>query len=199
MPEGWAVVYQAYSKVEADDIRRTLEGGGFQVLTVGDSGQMRQPAVITLSVPQADASDAREFLRQERVRQQDLTGEAPANAINGAVQEVVDLRKAHAPSACKYCNIATLDISEKDLGAREIALLRAAGLGVNAASFSDFEPGERICTECASRDVQCDICERELDALLDQGMYRRALDDEAYICGRCVEALETAIASQRDW
>jgi pyruvate formate-lyase activating enzyme-like uncharacterized protein len=185
--------------VEADEVRRTLEGAGFQVLTQGDRGIMRQAVLMTLSVPQADANDAREFLRQDRARQHDLSGEAPADAVNNAAQEVVELRKDHTPKACKYCNIATLDVSEADLASHQIALLRAVGLGVNAASFSDFEPGERICTECANRDVQCEICERELDALLDQGIYRRAIDDEAYICARCVEALDTAIDSQRDW
>lgn len=191
-------MYEAYSKLDADEIRRTLEGGGFQVLTEGDMG-MRSRGSITLSVPQQDAKDAREFLRQERARAEGAAGEAPADAIAGAVDQVLAVRKDHSPAPCKYCSIQTLDVSEADLSSQQVALLRSAGLGVNTASFSDFEPNERICTECANHDVECDLCARGVDGLLDQGMYRRVNEDEAYICARCVEALDAALESQRDW
>ena len=80
-----------------------------------------------------------------------------------------------------------------------IALLRAAGLGVNSATFSEFETGERICSECAGHEVTCDLCDRTVDAFIDGGEYRRANDDEAYICSACRGRLEDQLQQARDW
>jgi len=77
--------------------------------------------------------------------------------------------------------------------------LRAGGLGVNSATFSDFEPGERICTDCAGHEVACDVCGRVLDAFLDEGEYRQVKDDEGYVCTSCVGRLEDELENDRDW
>ena len=102
-------------------------------------------------------------------------------------------------AACKYCGIPTLDVGEMGLDSHVIALLRAAGLGVNSATFSEFEPGERICSECAGHEVTCDLCGRDVDAFLDGGEYRRANDDEAYVCSECRGRLEDQLQTARDW
>jgi hypothetical protein len=86
-----------------------------------------------------------------------------------------------------------------ELDSRMIALLRAAGLGVNTATFSEFEAGERICTECAGHEVECDVCGRVLDAFLDEGEYQQAKDDEAYVCSGCRGRLEDQLQADRDW
>ena len=86
-----------------------------------------------------------------------------------------------------------------DLDSRTIALLRAAGLGVNSATFDEFEPGERICSECAGHEVTCDLCGRVLDAFLDGGEYRRANDDEGYVCSACRGQLDDQLQPARDW
>lgn len=86
-----------------------------------------------------------------------------------------------------------------ELDSRMVALLRAAGLGINSATFSDLEPGERICTDCAGHDVSCEICGRILDAYLDRGEYVRARDDEAYVCSDCRGRLEDHLQADRDW
>jgi hypothetical protein len=80
-----------------------------------------------------------------------------------------------------------------------IALLRVAGLGVNTATFSEFEAGERICTDCAGHEAACEVCGRVLDAFLDEGEYRRAKDDEAYVCSGCRGRLEDELQADRDW
>jgi len=92
-----------------------------------------------------------------------------------------------------------LDVGEGDLDSRRVALLRAVGLGVNSATFSEFKPGERICTECAGHEVTCDVCGRELDAYLDGGEYRGMNEDEAYVCSVCRGRLEDQLEPSRDW
>ena len=109
------------------------------------------------------------------------------------------MRKQHDVAACKYCGIPTLDVGEVELDSRMIALLRAAGLGVNSSTFSEFQPGERICSECAGHEVTCELCGRVLDAFIDEGEYWRANDDEAYICSPCIGRLEDQLQSARDW
>jgi hypothetical protein len=123
----------------------------------------------------------------------------PAKNLEDAAQEILELRQQHEVAACKYCGIPTLDVGEIELGSRMIALLRAAGLGVNSATFSEFEPGERICTDCAGHEVECELCGRVLDAFLDEGEYRQAKDDEAYVCSSCRGLLEDHIQPDRDW
>jgi hypothetical protein len=100
---------------------------------------------------------------------------------------------------CKYCGIPTLDVREDELESRQVALLRAAGLGVNRASFTDFEPGERICTECAAHEVECDLRGRQMDGFLDGGIYRRADADQAYVCTGCAGRLDDALEATKDW
>jgi len=116
-----------------------------------------------------------------------------------AAQEILDLRQQHEVAACKYCGIATLDVSESELTSHQVALLRAVGLGVNSATFSEFQPGERICSECAGHAVTCDVCGRELDAYLDGGEYRGMNADEAYVCSECVGRLEDQLQTSKDW
>src|SRR5207245_10749387 len=99
----------------------------------------------------------------------------------------------------KYCGIPTLERREDELESRPVALLRAAGLGVNSASFTDFEPGERICTDCAAHEVECDLCGRQMDSFLDGGVYRRANADEAYVCTRCAGRLDESLERDRGW
>jgi hypothetical protein len=161
---------------------------------------------ITISVPSKDGDDAREFLRSKTTLMPS-TSEATASATDGdqteslddAAQEVLRLRRDHQVASCKYCGIPTLDVSEAELESHAIALLRAAGLGVNSATFSDFSAGERICTECAGHEVTCDLCGRTLDAFIDEGQYVRARDDEAYVCLPCIGRLEGELADSRDW
>jgi hypothetical protein len=38
-----------------------------------------------------------------------------------------------------------------------------------------------------------------LDAFLDEGEYRRAKDDEAYVCSDCRGRLEDELQTDRDW
>lgn len=124
---------------------------------------------------------------------------APLENLEDVAQEIVELRREHDVAACKYCRIPTLDIWEMELDSRMIALLRAAGLGVNSATFSDFEPGERICTDCVGHDVSCETCGRIIDAYLDSGKYVRARDDEAYVCSDCRGRPEDQLQADRDW
>ena len=160
-----------------------------------------------MSVPSEDAEDAREFLKQKTSLMPDEATPArldedtslPAESLEDLGQEILALRRQHVVAACKYCGISTLDVSEMDLDSRMIALLRLAGLGVNTATFSEFEPGERICTDCAGHEVECDVCGRVLDAFLDEGEYRRAKDDEAYVCSSCRGRVEDQLQPDRDW
>ncbi len=163
------------------------------------------PGTLTVSVPSEDADDARSFLKEKTslfsTESSPLSApaETPIESLEAVVQDILELRKQHEIAACKYCGIPTLDVGEGDLDSRTIALLRAAGLGVNSSTFSEFQPDERICSECAGHEVTCELCGRVLDAFIDEGEYRRANDDEAYICSPCVGRLEDQLQSARDW
>ena len=209
----WTVVYQTPSQLDADLVRATLEVAGYAVWVQGGNA----PAVatptygssgaLTVSVPSEDADDAREFLKQRTGLLPDVaTAESPSDetslpqeSLEEVDQEILELRRQHEVAACKYCGISTLDVGEMELDSRMIALLRVAGLGVNTATFSEFDPGERICTDCAGHEVECDVCGRVLDAFLDEGEYRRAKDDEAYVCSSCRGRVEDQLQPDRDW
>jgi hypothetical protein len=164
------------------------------------------PEAITVAVPAEDADDARDFLRQKTnllsnagtATLTDEVAEEP-ESIEAVAGEVLALRRQHEIAACKYCGIPTLDVSEAELDSHKIAILRAAGLGVNSATFSEFQAGERICTDCAGHEVSCDLCGRTLDAFLDEGQYRQASEDEAYVCSQCMQLLEDQLERDRDW
>lgn len=209
----WTVIYQTPSPMDADLVRTTLEVAGYPVWVQGGN----PPSVITptydtsgaltVSVPSEDADDARVFLKQKTSLMPDDAipagpdGETsvPQESLEEVDQEILELRRQHEVAACKYCGISTLDVGEMELDSRMIALLRVAGLGVNTATFSEFDPGERICTDCAGHEVECELCGRVLDAFLDEGEYRRAKDDEAYVCSSCRGRLEDQLQAKRDW
>jgi hypothetical protein len=149
-------------------------------MTLPEGGQMRPES-------SSDGTDA------------DAPDEPQTETIDEAVTEVLRLRRQHQVAACKYCGIPTLDVSEATLESHAVALLRAAGLGVNSATFSEFQSGERICSVCSGHEVTCDLCGRTLDAFLDEGEYRQVNEDEAYICASCKESLETRLEDDRDW
>jgi len=209
----WTVVYQTVSPSDADLVRMTLEVAGYRVSIEGESSPSSflpsydTPGGLTVAVPSEDADDARDFLRHKTsLLAQDGEPPVPADDSVGqpeslaeVAQEILEVRRQHDVAACKYCGIATLDVGEIGLDSRMIALLRSAGLGVNSATFSEFEPGERICTDCAGHDVSCELCGRVLDAYLDGGDYRRAKDDEAYVCTECRGRLEDQLQPDRDW
>lgn len=211
----WTAIYETRSSSDADLVRTTLEVAGFRVAIDGADAVPSSfladdaPRALTISVPSEDADDARDFLRDKTslpaatvppdAAFADDQTPLQTEAIDDAAKEVLELRRQHEVAACKYCGIPTLDVSEADLESHAIALLRAAGLGVNSATFSDFQPGERICTECAGHEVTCDLCGRTLDAYLDEGEYRRANADEAFICSACLGQLEDKLDSDRDW
>ena len=209
----WTAIYETPSPTDADLVRTTLEVAGYRVAVLGgNSPGVFSPGIVTssaltVSVPREDAEDARDYLKQKTSL---LTHEpAPATAddetsppqesLADVAQEILELRRQHEVAACRYCGIATLDVGEIELDSRMIALLRAAGLGVNTATFSEFEPGERICTDCAGHEVECEVCGRLLDAFLDQGEYRQVKDDEAYVCSGCRGRLEDQLQADRDW
>jgi hypothetical protein len=160
-----------------------------------------------VAVPAEDADDARDFIRQkmstlpstENAEAPDEDTAGAVESIENAAQEILNLRREHEAAACKYCGIATLDASETELDSHKVALLRASGLGVNSATFSEFQAGERICSDCAGHEVTCDLCGRTLDAFLDEGEYRQANDDEAYVCSPCIARLEEQLQPDRDW
>jgi len=210
---GWTAIYETRSASDADLVRTTLEVAGYRVSIEGASSPTSfipsydTPAMLTIAVPTADADDAREFLRQktsllprddEGLAADDDSTSQP-ESLADATKEILELRHQHEVAACKYCGIPTLDVGEMGLDSHVIALLRAAGLGVNSATFSEFEPGERICSECAGHEVTCDLCGRDVDAFLDGGEYRRANDDEAYVCSECRGRLEDQLQTARDW
>lgn len=204
--EDWTTVYETHNRIDADLVRTTLEGAGFQVMERGDTGMfVNGPPTsfggsIALAVPPEDADDARRLLKDEPKPRGETPdpGSGPISVAQAA-DDVVALRGDHLVAGCKYCGIPTLDVREDELESRQVALLRAAGLGVNSASFSEFEPGERICTECAAHAVECDLCGRRMDGFLDGGVYRRADADEAYICTNCAGRLDDALEAARDW
>ena len=216
-PSEWTAVYETRSPSDAELVRTTLEVAGYRVsIDSPEPGPLGMravdgPSALTVSVPAEDADDARDFLREKtslvtnaptEPAAEDAQGQtAPAQTetVEDAAKEVLELRSQHQVAACKYCGIPTFDLSEIDLESHAIALLRAAGLGVNSATFSDFEAGERICSECAGHEVTCDLCGRTLDAFLDGGQYRRANDDEAYVCAPCMGQLEARLDAGRDW
>jgi hypothetical protein len=216
-PSGWTEIYQTRSSSDADLVRTTLEVAGFKVSVQGGGSPASfipsydGPAAITISVPSGDADDARDFLKQKTsfvsdVAQPDAQGEAVSaeeadqpESMHDAVKEILELRRGHQVAACRYCGIPTLDIGEQELDSHKVVLLRSAGLGVNSATFSDFQPGERICSECAGHEVTCELCSRAVDAFLDEGDYRRANDDEAYICASCRDRLDDRLTTDRDW
>lgn len=207
----WTAVYQTQSPSDADLVRTTLEVAGYRVWVQGGLAPSVFPpgidtsSALTVSVPADDADDARDYLKQKTSllpHEGDSTEDgdtAPPEGLADVAAEILELRRQHEVAACKYCGIATLDVGEIELDSRMIALLRAAGLGVNSATFSDFEPGERICTDCAGHDVACEICGRVLDAFLDEGEYHQVKDDEAYVCRGCVGRLEDQLQAERDW
>jgi hypothetical protein len=209
----WTVVYQTPSQMDADLVRTTLEVAGYAVWVQGGSATgvappiYGSPGALTVSVPSEDADDAREFLKQKTgLLPDDASAESPGDetplpreSLEDLAQGILTLRRQHEVAACKHCGISTLDVSEVDLDSRMIALLRVAGLGVNTATFSEFEPGERICTDCAGHEVECEVCGRVLDAFIDEGEYRRAKDDEAYVCSSCRGRVEDQLQPDRDW
>jgi len=210
-PEGvdWTGIYETRSPTDADIVRTTLEVAGFRVAIEGaePTSIIPFPSALTVAVPSADADDARDFLRQKTSLLSpddaapvlaDDTADQP-ESVADAVQSILELRRQHELADCKYCGIPTLDVGEHVLDSRMIALLRAAGLGVNSATFSEFEAGERICSECAGHEVTCDLCDWTVDAFIDGGEYRRANDDEAYICSACRGRLEDQLQQARDW
>ena len=205
----WTIVYETPSASDADLVRTTLEVAGYRVtIEAATASDIFRPAPqITVAVPTEDAEDARDFLKLKTglLPRDDATGSTeeepstPPESLADVTLDIMKLRREHEVAACKYCGIPTLNLSESELDSRTIALLRAAGLGVNSATFSDFEPGERICTDCAGHEVACEICGRVLDAYLDGGEYRRAIDDEAYVCSGCRGQLEDQLQATRDW
>jgi hypothetical protein len=204
--EDWTTVYETHNRIDADLVRTTLEGAGFPVMERGDTGMFaggpptNLAGFIALAVPPEDADDARALLKdQSKPGAEEVDGGSGPVSVGQAANDVLAFRADHTPAGCKYCGIPTLDLREDELESRQVALLRAAGLGVNSASFSDFEPGERICTECAAHEVECDLCGRRLDGFLDGGVYRRADVDEAYLCTACVERLDDALEATKDW
>src|SRR5437660_2306529 len=209
----WTTIYETKSAIDADLVRTTLEVAGYRVSVENAQAAPSfiptygEPATLTIAVPTEDADDAREFLRQKtsllsvdarRPDAADADASKP-ESLADASEEILALRRQHEVAACRYCGIPTLDVGEADLGSRMIALLRAAGLGVNSATFDEFEPGERICSECAGHEVTCDLCGRVLDAFLDGGEYRRANDDEGYVCSACRGQLDDQLQPARDW
>jgi hypothetical protein len=204
--EDWTTVYETHNRIDADLVRTTLEGAGFQVMERGDTGLFvggpptNFAGFIALAVPPQDADDARTFLKDQSKRQPEPSpGAGGPISVDQAADDILALRMRHVVAGCKYCGIPTLDLREDELDSREVALLRAGGLGVNSASFSDFEPGERICTDCAAHDVECELCGRRMDGFLDGGVYRRANEDEAYVCTACAGRLDDALERSRDW
>ena len=206
----WVVIYETPSASDADLVRTTLEVAGYRVSVEGGGAAASfipsydASGKLTIAVPANDADDARDFLRNKT----SLVTEPPSptllaapqpETVEDAATEILDQRRQHEVAACKYCGIPTLDVRELDLDSRMIALLRAAGLGVNSSTFSEFESGERICSECAGHEVTCELCGRTLDAFIDEGEYRRANDDEAYICSACRSRLEDQLEPARDW
>ena len=206
----WTVIYETPSASDADLVRTTLEVAGYRVSVEGGGAAASfipsydASGKLTIAVPAKDADDARYFLRNKT----SLVTEPPSptllaapqpETVEDAATEILDQRRQHEVAACKYCGIPTLDVRELDLDSRMIALLRAAGLGVNSSTFSEFESGERICSECAGHEVTCELCGRTLDAFIDEGEYRRANDDEAYICSACRSRLEDQLEPARDW
>ncbi len=207
----WTAIYETPSQSDADLVRTTLEVAGYRVSVQGGNapaGFSPTPSsALTVSVPAEDADDARDYLKQKTsLLPHDLPSltaddetSSPQESLADVAEEILELRRQHEVAACKYCGIATLDVGEIDLDSRMIALLRAAGLGINTATFSEFESGERICTDCAGHEVECEVCGRVLDAFLDQGEYRQAKDDEAYVCSGCRGRLEDQLQADRDW
>lgn len=210
----WTAIYETRSSSDADVVRTTLEVAGFRVSIDGPGSGSSTiplydgPGALTISVPTEDADDARDFLRQKTSlldsdaspsNEADESSGDQGESIEDAAKEVLEIRGQHHVAACRYCGIPTLYVSEAGLESHAIALLRAAGLGVNSATFSEFAAGERICSECAGHEVTCDLCGRTLDAFLDEGEYRRANDDEAYVCSACRGQLEDQLQSARDW
>jgi hypothetical protein len=205
----WTVIYETPSASDADLVRMTLEVAGYRVSIQSSSSRdiFRPSSDVTVAVPIEDADDARDFLklktsllpRDDASAPSDDETTAPPESLADVALDIMKLRRQHEIAACKSCGIPTLDLSESELDSRMIALLRAAGLGVNSATFSEFQPGERICTDCAGHEVACEICDRVLDAYLDGGEYRRANNDEAYVCSECRGRLEDQLQTARDW
>jgi hypothetical protein len=204
--EDWTTVYETHNRIDADLVRTTLEGAGFQVMERGDTGMFAGgpsanfAGFIALAVPPEGADDARAVLKDESRQASGNPPEGESSiSLSQAASDILALRHRHSVAGCKYCGIPTLDLREDKLESRQVALLRAAGLGVNSASFIDFEPGERICTECAAHEVECDLCGRQMDGFLDGGVYRRANADEAYVCTSCAGRLDDSLDRDRDW
>ena len=209
----WTTIYETKSAIDADLVRTTLEVAGYRVSVENAQASPSfiptygGPATLTIAVPAEDADDAREFLRQKTtLLPVDAASTNPAveeaaepESVEEVAQEILELRRKHEVAACRYCGIPTLEVRETDLDSRMIALLRSAGLGVNSATFDEFEPGERICSACAGHEVTCDLCGRELDAFLDEGEYRQANDDEGYVCSACRGRLDDQLQADRDW
>src|ERR1700730_15814933 len=194
----WTGIYETPSPSDADLVRTTLEVAGYRVWVQGGNApgifgpSNDTSGALTVSVPAEDAEDARDYLSQktsllphDAAAPSDAETAPPQESLADIAQEILELRHQHEVAGCK--------------DSRMIALLRASGLGVNSATFSEFEPGERICTDCAGHEVACELCGRVLDAFLDQGEYRQAKDDEAYVCSICRGRLEDQLQPDRDW
>ena len=210
---GWTPIYETLSASDADLVRTTLEVAGYRVSIEGATSPTSfipsygTTSQLTIAVPTSDADDARDFLRQKTsllprddaapAADDDRAGQP--ETLTDATQEILELRRQHEVAACRYCGIPTLDVGELALDSHTITLLRAAGLGVNSATFTEFQAGERICADCAGHEVACDLCGREVDAFIDQGEYRRANDDEAYVCSECRGRIDDQLQPARDW
>src|SRR6202521_6578 len=148
----WTVVYETPSASDADLVRTTLEVAGYRVsMQASTASDIFRPAPeITVAVPTEDAEDARDFLklktgllpRDDAPAPTDDEPSAPLQSLADVALDIMKLRRQQEVAACKYCGIPTLDLSEIELDSRTIALLRAAGLGVNSATFSDFRSEE---------------------------------------------------------
>src|SRR5205823_12263262 len=169
--EKWVVIYETRSASDADLVRTTLEVAGYRVSIEGASSPTSfipsydTPGMLTIAVPTADADDAREFLRRktsllprdDEALAADEDSTSQPESLTDATQEILELRHQHEVAACKYCGIPTLDVGELEMDNRIIALLRADAIGVNTATFSEFEPGERICSDCPGHELTCEL------------------------------------------
>lgn len=207
----WVDIYETPSQSDADLVRTTLEVAGYRVwVKAGSAPGVVIPGYdtsseLTVSVPAEDADDARDYSGTRPVSCPTLTPQHPMRphqqwrASRTSPSRFSSSAASTRSQPAKYCGIATLDLGEVDLDSRMVALLRSAGLGVNSATFSEYEPGERICTECAGHVVSCEVCGRTFDSFLDQGQYQRAREDEAYVCSVCRGRLEDQLQPDRDW
>jgi hypothetical protein len=103
--EDWTTVYETHKRIDADQVRTTLERTGFQVVERGDPGLFVDgpptnfAGFIGLAVPPEDADDARTVLKDQLRSEEEPDGGGGPISVAQAADAVLAVRADRAVAA----------------------------------------------------------------------------------------------------